>query len=104
MEENVKPTEVISDITGVTSTGIIDAILAGERDPNKLAALLRHERCHNDEQTSVLALEGDWRVEQHPSRPPTPNPLISSVRLSTARQPTHHAVHPPSTTRFCPVT
>jgi transposase len=59
---NLKLTEVIEDITGVTGTRIIDAILAGERDPKKLAAL-RHERCHNDEATIALALEGNWRDE-----------------------------------------
>ena len=63
MEEmNVKLTEVISDITGMTGTRIIDAILAGERDPKKLAAL-RHERCHNDQETIALALEGNWQEE-----------------------------------------
>ena len=59
---NVKLTEVIADITGATGTRIIDAILAGERDPKKLAAL-RDERCHNDEATIALALEGNWRKE-----------------------------------------
>jgi transposase len=59
---NLKLTEVISDITGATGTRIIDAILAGERDPKKLATL-RDERCHNDEATIALALEGNWRKE-----------------------------------------
>ena len=59
---NLKLTEVISDITGVTGTRIIDAILDGQRDPKQLAAL-RHEKCHNDEATIALALEGNWRDE-----------------------------------------
>jgi transposase len=59
---NVKLTEVLADITGATGTRIIDAILAGERDPKKLAAL-RDERCHNDAATIALALEGNWRKE-----------------------------------------
>ena len=59
---NVKLTEVISDITGVTGRNIIDAILAGQRDPQQLAAL-RHEKCHNDEATIALALQGNWRDE-----------------------------------------
>ncbi len=59
---NLKLTEVISDISGATGTRIIDAILAGERDPKKLAAL-RDQRCHNDEETIALALEGNWRAE-----------------------------------------
>jgi hypothetical protein len=59
---NIKLTEVISDICGATGTAIIDAILAGERDPHKLATL-RHELCKNDEATIALALEGNWRDE-----------------------------------------
>jgi transposase len=59
---NLKLTEVISDVTGVTGMRIIDAILGGERDAKKLAAL-RHEQCHNDEETIALALQGNWRAE-----------------------------------------
>lgn len=59
---NLKLTEVITDITGVTGTRIIDAILRGERDEKKLAAL-RDERCHNDQETIALALQGNWRDE-----------------------------------------
>jgi len=59
---NVKLTEVISDITGMTGMSIIEAILAGQRDPETLAKL-RHERCKNDEATIALALQGNWREE-----------------------------------------
>lgn len=59
---NLKLTEVISDICGVTGFKIIDAILAGERDPAKLAAF-RHGLCKNDEATIELALQGNWRDE-----------------------------------------
>jgi transposase len=41
---------------------ILSAILAGERDPRKLAEL-RNERCHNDEATIALALQGNWRED-----------------------------------------
>ncbi len=34
---NVKLTEAVSDITGKTGLSIIQAILAGERDPTRLA-------------------------------------------------------------------
>ena len=44
---NVKLTEVVSNITGVTGMSIIEAILAGERDPLKLAEL-RDERCKQE--------------------------------------------------------
>ena len=59
---NLKLTEVLLDITGVTGTRIIEAILAGQRDPKQLAAL-RHKKCHNDAETMALALEGNWRAE-----------------------------------------
>jgi len=59
---NVKLTEVVSDITGLTGMSIIGAILNGERDPIKLAKL-RDERCHHSEDQIALALEGTWRPE-----------------------------------------
>src|ERR1700726_2219542 len=43
-EMNVKLTEVVSDVVGVTGLAILRAILRGERDPRELAKL-RHERC-----------------------------------------------------------
>ena len=59
---NVKLTEVVTDITGLTGMSIIGAILEGERDPIKLAKL-RDERCHHSEDQIALALEGTWRPE-----------------------------------------
>ena len=59
---NVKLTEVVSNITGVTGMLIITAILAGERDPVKLAKL-RDPRCHRREDEIALALQGTWRAE-----------------------------------------
>ncbi len=59
---NVKLTEVVSDITGLTGMAIIGAILEGQRDPIQLARL-RHERCHHSEEQIALALEGTWRPE-----------------------------------------
>ncbi|HEY5316954.1 MAG TPA: IS110 family transposase [Solirubrobacteraceae bacterium] len=59
---NLKLTEVVSSITGVTGTAIVAAILQGERDPAKLAAL-RHERCARSEAEIARALEGTWRPE-----------------------------------------
>ena len=59
---NVKLNEVVGNITGVTGMRIITAILQGERDPARLAAL--HDgRCKNDEATIARALEGTWRQE-----------------------------------------
>src|SRR3954468_3897718 len=59
---NVKLTEVVSDIAGLTAMSIIKAILAGERDPAKLASL-RDPRCKQSEGTIALALQGTWRAE-----------------------------------------
>jgi transposase len=59
---NVKLTEVISDITGVTGMAIIRAIVGGQRSPQALARL-RQSGCKNDEATIAKALEGTWRVE-----------------------------------------
>jgi transposase len=59
---NVKLTEVVSDITGMTGQRIITAILAGERRPVVLAAL-RDPKCKNDTDTIAKALEGTWRPE-----------------------------------------
>jgi transposase len=59
---NVKLTEVVSDITGLTGMSIIDAILGGQRDPIKLAKL-RDERCRHSEDQIALALHGTWRPE-----------------------------------------
>jgi transposase len=59
---NVKLTEVVCDITGLTGMRIITAILEGQRDPTALAAL-RDVRCKNDEATIARALEGTWREE-----------------------------------------
>src|SRR5271156_4461501 len=51
---NVKLTQVVSDIAGLTGMLIIGAILEGERDPIKLAQL-RDERCHSSEDQIALA-------------------------------------------------
>lgn len=53
---------VVSDITGVTGMKIIKAMLAGERDPRRLA-LHRDERCKNTTATIAKSLEGNYREE-----------------------------------------
>lgn len=57
---NLKLQHVVSDISGVTGMAIIRAILAGERDPRRLASL-RDSRCRNDAATIAAALYGNWR-------------------------------------------
>jgi transposase len=59
---NVKLTEVVSDITGLTGRRIIEAILEGERDPHALARL-RDPKCKHSALTIARALEGTWRPE-----------------------------------------
>jgi transposase len=59
---NVKLTEVLSDVMGVTGLAIIRAILAGERDPVRLAALRQHG-CKHDQAGIAQALEGNWQPE-----------------------------------------
>lgn len=61
-EMNVQLHRVISDITGVTGTSIIEAILSGERDPIKLAKFRNpHIKCKESE--LIDALTGDYREE-----------------------------------------
>jgi transposase len=61
-EMNIKLTEVVSDVVGVTGLAILKAILHGERDPHALARL-RHERCRRSEAELARALQGAWREE-----------------------------------------
>jgi transposase len=59
---NVKLTEVVSDVTGLTGMAIIQAILRGERNPLELAKL-RNDRCKRTEAEIARALYGNWRAE-----------------------------------------
>lgn len=61
-EMNLKLTEVVSDILGLTGRAILQAILTGERDPRRLAKL-RHERCKRTQAEIARALRGNWRDE-----------------------------------------
>jgi transposase len=59
---NVQLQHVISDLTGVTGQAILEAILAGERDPQKLAAL-KDRRIKASRDVIAKSLCGDWRAE-----------------------------------------
>jgi transposase len=61
-EMNLKLTEVVSDVVGVTGLAILKAILAGQRDARQLAKL-RHEKCRRTEAEIARALQGNWREE-----------------------------------------
>lgn len=59
---NVQLSNVISDIAGKTGLDIVRAIVAGERDPHKLAQL-RNYRVRASEATIAKSLMGNWREE-----------------------------------------
>jgi transposase len=59
---NIQIHNVISDIVGVTGLAILDAVLAGERDGQKLAALKDH-RIKASKDIIARSLQGDWRAE-----------------------------------------
>jgi transposase len=59
---NLQLHHVISDITGQTGLAIVDAILAGERDPFVLARL-RNDRIKASEEVIARSLVGDYRPE-----------------------------------------
>ena len=59
---NLQLANVISDISGTTGQAILNAILAGERDPWKLAKL-RDPRIKASEATIARSLVGNWRQE-----------------------------------------
>ena len=62
MEMNLQLHHVVSDITGATGMRIIRAIVAGERDPDVLAAH-RDIRCHSSTETIRASLVGNDRDE-----------------------------------------
>ena len=61
-EMNLKLDNVLSDIVGMTGLAILRAIVAGERDAEKLAAL-RDPRVKASAQGIARSLQGNWREE-----------------------------------------
>jgi len=61
-EMNLQLHKVISDITGITGSRILQAIFSGERDPLVLAKL-KHYQIKSPEEDIAKALEGDYRQE-----------------------------------------
>ena len=59
---NLQLHHVISDISGVTGLKIVRAIVAGERDPDALAAM-RDVRCRESVQTIRAAMVGNYQPE-----------------------------------------
>jgi transposase len=59
---NIQLANVLSDVSGMTGQAIIKAILAGERDPHKLAAF-RDWRVKASEEKIARSLEGNWQED-----------------------------------------
>ena len=59
---NIKLQHVLSNITGTTGMKIIEAIVAGERDPHRLARF-RHPTMKATENEIAQSLRGHWREE-----------------------------------------
>jgi hypothetical protein len=62
LQMNVQLSQALSDVTGETGMAIIRAIVAGERDPEKLAAY-RERNCKKSAEEIGQALTGTWRAE-----------------------------------------
>jgi len=62
LQMNVQLSQALSDVTGETGLRIIRAIVAGERDPERLAAL-RDRNCKKSAEEIGKALTGSWREE-----------------------------------------
>jgi len=62
LQMNVQLSQALSDITGETGMAIIRAIVAGERDAEKLAAY-RDRNCKKSAEEIGRALTGTWRAE-----------------------------------------
>jgi len=59
---NIQLANVLSDVSGATGQAIIQAILAGERDPQQLAAW-RDARVKASQEEIACSLEGNWQED-----------------------------------------
>ena len=59
---NVRVHRAVADLDGATGMAIVRAIVGGERDPRRLAALRDH-RCHKTEAEIAEQLTGRWRAD-----------------------------------------
>jgi transposase len=59
---NIQLANVLSDVSGATGQAIIKAILAGERNPHKLAEF-RDPRVKASEEQIAQSLEGNWQPD-----------------------------------------
>ena len=75
-DANLKLSSVFSNIRGKMCTRVIDAVIAGETDPQKLAALCTHRRLKATREEIALAVEGCF-TEHHKF-------MIRAIRTSIA--------------------
>ena len=75
-DANPKLSSVFSNIRGKMCTRVIDAVIAGETDPQKLAALCTHRRLKATREEIALAVEGCF-TEHHKF-------MIRAIRTSIA--------------------
>ena len=59
-DANLKLSSVFSDIRGKTCTAVIDAVIAGETNPEKLAELCTHKNLKATKEEIALAVEGKF--------------------------------------------
>jgi transposase len=62
VQMNIQLANELSDVVGETGLKILRAIVAGERDPYKLAAY-RNYRVHASQEEIAKSLQGNWRQE-----------------------------------------
>ncbi len=60
---NIRLHQVISQITGVSGMRVVKAILAGERDAERLLALCDHQIIKKKAEQVILSLEGHYKAE-----------------------------------------
>jgi len=63
IQMNIRLPQVLSDIMGASGKRIIEAIIKGERDPEKLVLLCDRQILKNKKEEVVLALEGNYRED-----------------------------------------
>ena len=59
---NIQVHRAVADLTGKTGMGMVRAIVAGERDPDRLATF-RDKRCRKSQEQMAGYLTGHWRPE-----------------------------------------
>ena len=60
---NICLEDVLSDVVGASGTAILEAIIAGERDAEKLYLLTNYNRLKSSKGEIIRALTGNWRED-----------------------------------------